>query len=187
MNGAGLSDSTAVAMLTPQVEVDTGVTWGLGIGLQDNEAGRAFWHWGDNVAYKAYALTFPEHGVGVVWFTNSENGQTILESMLAHAIALYREMKETQPPEAFDEYVLNTLGYRLLRSDRVQEAIAIFTLNVEEYPDAWNPYDSLGEAYVEAGELELAIVNYEKSVELNPENTNGIAALERLRAQVAER
>jgi D-alanyl-D-alanine-carboxypeptidase/D-alanyl-D-alanine-endopeptidase len=93
-------------------------------------------------------------------------------------------MKETRPPEAFDEYLLNTLGYRLLHSDRVQEAIAIFTLNVEEYPDAWNPYDSLGEAYAEAGELELAIVNYEKSVELNPENTNGIAALERLRAQL---
>jgi CubicO group peptidase (beta-lactamase class C family) len=223
MNGAGLSDSTAVAMLTPQVEVDSGVTWGLGIGLQDNEAGRAFWHWGDNLAYKAYTLTYPEQGVGMVWFTNSENGQSILESMLAHtaggthpavtwldyeqynsparqvretlaatideqgvdaAIALYHELKETRPPEAFDEYVLNTLGYRLLRSDRVQEAIAIFTLNVEEYPDAWNPYDSLGEAYAEAGELELAIVNYEKSVELNPENTNGIAALERLRAQL---
>ncbi|UCC47352.1 MAG: class A beta-lactamase-related serine hydrolase [Gemmatimonadota bacterium] len=226
MNGSGLSDSTAVAMLTPQVQVDTGVTWGLGIGIQDNEAGRALWHWGDNVAYKAYTLTFPEHGVGVVWFTNSENGQTILESMLAHtvgsahpaaawldyeqhdspkrqvretlaatideqgvdaAIALYREMKETQPPEAFDEYVLNTLGYRLLRSDRVQEAIAIFLLNVEEYPDASNPYDSLGEAYAEAGELELAIANYEKSVELDPENTNGIAALQRLRARLAER
>ena len=223
MNGAGLSDSTAVAMLTPQVDVDTGVTWGLGIGLQDNAAGRASWHWGDNGAYKAYTLSFPEHGVGVVWFANSENGLSILESMLAHiaggdhpavawldyeqhdsparqvretlaatideqgveaAIALYREMKETRPPEAFDEYLLNTLGYRLLHSDRVQEAIAIFTLNVEEYPDAWNPYDSLGEAYAEAGELELAIVNYEKSVELNPENTNGIAALERLRAQL---
>jgi len=226
MNGAGLSESTALAMLTPQIEVDTGVTWGLGIGLQDNAAGRAFWHWGDNVAYKAYTLAYPEHGVGVVWFTNSENGQSILESMLAHtvggvhpavawldyeqynspkrqvretlaatideqgvdmAIALYHEMKETRPPEAFDEYLLNTLGYRLLRSDRVQEAIAIFTLNVEEYPDAWNPYDSLGEAYMAAGELELAIVNYEKSVELNSENTNGIAALERLRAQLAER
>jgi tetratricopeptide (TPR) repeat protein len=53
--------------------------------------------------------------------------------------------------------------------------------------DAWNLYDSLDEAYAVAGDLEKAIENYEKSVELNPENTNGIAALERLRAQSTRR
>jgi tetratricopeptide (TPR) repeat protein len=82
--------------------------------------------------------------------------------------------------------MLNTLGYRLLRSERIDDAIEIFKLNIEEYPDAWNPYDSLGEAYMVAGELELAIEYYEKSIELNPENTNGKAMLERIRAQMAE-
>jgi CubicO group peptidase (beta-lactamase class C family) len=86
MNGARLRDSTAVAMLTPQIDVDSGVTWGLGIGLQDNAAGRAFWHWGDNTGYKAYTVSYPEHGVGVVWFTNSENGQSILEAMLGATV-----------------------------------------------------------------------------------------------------
>jgi CubicO group peptidase (beta-lactamase class C family) len=87
MNGARLRDSTAVAMLTPQIDVDSGVTWGLGIGLQDNAAGRAFWHWGDNTGYKAYTVSYPEHGVGVVWFTNSENGQSILEAMLGATVS----------------------------------------------------------------------------------------------------
>jgi tetratricopeptide (TPR) repeat protein len=96
-------------------------------------------------------------------------------------------MKASHPPEAFDEYLLNSLGYQLLGAEQTDDAIAIFKLNVEEYPDASNPYDSLGEAYAVAGQLELAIENYEKSVELNPENTNGIAALERLRAQGAHR
>lgn len=32
--------------------------------------------------------------------------------------------------------------------------------------------------------LELAIEYYERSIELNPQNTNGIAKLERLRAQL---
>jgi CubicO group peptidase (beta-lactamase class C family) len=226
MNGTGLSDSMAAAFLTPQIEVDTGVAWGLGIGLQDNHIGRGFWHWGDNAGYKAYTLTYPERDLGIVWFTNSENGQSILEALLAEtvggdhpavawldyeqynapsravrealqtmideqgvdaAITLYREMKASHPPEAFDEYLLNSLGYRLLGADRVDDAIAIFRLNVEEYPDAWNPYDSLGEAYAVAGQLDLAIENYERSVELNPDNTNGIAALERIRAQNAAR
>jgi CubicO group peptidase (beta-lactamase class C family) len=226
MDGTELSYSMAAAVLTPQIEVDTGVTWGLGIGLQENETGPAFWHWGDNTGYKAYTLTYPERGVGVVWFTNSENGHAILEGLLdatvggdhpavvwldydqydaanrrlredlwrtmeeqsvEAAIVQYHESKATRPPEALDEYVLNNLGYRLMRSDRLTEAIEIFKLNIEEYPDAWNPYDSMGEAYLNAGELELAIEFYEKSVELNPENTGGIAALERIRREMGSR
>lgn len=226
MNGTGLSDSMAAAVLSPQIEVDTGVTWGLGIGLQEDANGLGFWHWGDNSGYKAYTLTYPERGVGMIWFTNSENGHAILEGLLGETvggehpaivwldyeqydaptrrtreavwqtieeqgveagIAKYRELKASRPPEAFNEYVLNTLGYRLLRSDRVDGAIAIFKLNVEEYPDAWNPYDSLGEAYYAAGDYEKAIENYERSVELNPENTNGVRWLERIRTELESR
>ncbi|MGD2217036.1 MAG: serine hydrolase, partial [Gemmatimonadales bacterium] len=220
MHGTLLSEGMAAAMLSPQIEVDSGVTWGLGIGLQDNENGRGFWHWGDNSGYKAYTLTYPERGVGVVWFTNSQNGHAILGALLEETvggehpavtwldyesydaptrvvreavwqaieeqgveagIAMYRELKASHPPEAFHEFILNMLGYRLLRGDRISDAIEIFKLNVEEYPDAWNPYDSLGEAYMEAGEVELAIENYERSLELNPDNTNAVAMLEQIR------
>ncbi len=66
------------------------------------------------------------------------------------AIVRYHEPKQSGPAEAFDESLLNSLGYRLLRSDRVEDAIAVFELNVAEYPDASNPYDSLGEAYLAA-------------------------------------
>jgi CubicO group peptidase (beta-lactamase class C family) len=219
MHGTGLSDSIAAGMLDAQIRVDSGVTWGLGIGLQDNAYGRGFWHWGDNSGYKAYVIGYPEHGIGVVWFTNSQNGQSMLEGMLAltvggdqpaaawldyeqydspkravredlaqvmeddgvaAAISRYHEMKGSRPAEAFDETLLNTLGYRMLRADRVQDAIAVFELNVAEYPDASNPYDSLGEAYLAAGDTARAIENYQRSVELDPGNTNGIAVLERL-------
>jgi CubicO group peptidase (beta-lactamase class C family) len=221
MNGTGLRDSTALAMLTPQIQVDSGLSWGLGIGLQDTEEGRAFWHWGDNRAYKAYAIAYPEEGVGIVWFTNSENGHGILGAMLegtlggAHpavawldyeaydspvrlvrvaledayetsgiesALARYHELKVTEPPEAFDEFLLNGLGYRLLRAGRIHDAIAVFELNVAEYPGASNPYDGLGEAYLAAGDTARAIAAYERSVELDPENLNGLAVLGRIRS-----
>jgi tetratricopeptide (TPR) repeat protein len=47
----------------------------------------------------------------------------------------------------------------------------------------WNAsgYDSLGEAYAANGDRELAIKNYELSIELNPENKGGIEALKKLR------
>ncbi len=44
-------------------------------------------------------------------------------------------------------------------------------------------YDSLGEAYVANGNRELAIANFKKSVELNPQNTNGIARRKKLEAK----
>jgi tetratricopeptide (TPR) repeat protein len=81
----------------------------------------------------------------------------------------------------FRESELNTLGYQLLRMNKIIEAIEIFKLNVEAYPQSSNVYDSLGEAYMIQGNKEQAIMNYEKSLEINPENTNAVEMLKKLR------
>jgi tetratricopeptide (TPR) repeat protein len=78
------------------------------------------------------------------------------------------------------EQEINSLGYMLLRDDKIDDAIAIFKLNVAEHPKSWNVYDSLGEAYMKKGENELAIENYQKSLELNPNNENGKDMLKKL-------
>jgi CubicO group peptidase (beta-lactamase class C family) len=97
---------------------------------------------------------------------------------VAAAIKQYREWKAARNSEYdFREAELNTLGYQLLQMKKVAEAIEIFKLNVEAYPQAANAYDSLGEAYLAAGNKELATINYKKSVELNPENTGAVRAL----------
>jgi tetratricopeptide (TPR) repeat protein len=84
-----------------------------------------------------------------------------------------------------NEGTLNGVGYMLLRSKKTDEAISVFQRNVQEYPQAWNCYDSLAEAYMTAGKNDLAIRNYEKSLELNPENANGVAMLKKLKEQAA--
>ncbi|HEU5402265.1 MAG TPA: serine hydrolase, partial [Terriglobales bacterium] len=78
------------------------------------------------------------------------------------------------------EESLNTIGYRLVRRKNFSDAIRIFRLNVENHPGSWNAYDSLGEGYMDAGEKALAIQNYEKSLKLNPKNSNGEAMLKKL-------
>lgn len=93
---------------------------------------------------------------------------------------LYKDLKKSNPSE-INEGTLNSLGYRLLRNNRIQEAIKIFKLNVEIHPNYANGYDSLGEAYMKAGENELAIKNYQKSLELDPGNNNAKEMLEMLR------
>ena len=76
---------------------------------------------------------------------------------------------------------MNRLGYDLLAMKHVKDAIEVFKLNVEDYPQSSNTYDSLGEAYMLDGNKELAIKNYQRSVELNPNNTNGVETLKKLR------
>lgn len=81
---------------------------------------------------------------------------------------------------AVTEQRLNRLGYLLMGSGKVKEAIALFALNVEFYPTSANVYDSLGEAYLENGDRELAKENYSKSLELYPGNANAARVLEEL-------
>ncbi len=108
-------------------------------------------------------------------------GKTILSADVASAIKQYHDLKTNQRDKYnFQEYELNSLGYQLLRINKVKDAIEIFKLNIEEYPGAFNPYDSLGEAYMISGETELAIKNYAKSLELNPKNTNAILMLKKI-------
>ena len=95
--------------------------------------------------------------------------------------ARYKELKPQGPPQAFQENMLNQLGYRLLGQESIPAAIEAFRLNVEQFPQAFNAYDSLGEAYMIAGEREMAIRNYEKSLELNPQNANAAEKLRELR------
>jgi len=106
----------------------------------------------------------------------------LLDEGVEAAVRRYRTWKQEGAEDyELNEWELNGLGYRLLSRDRVQDAILIFELNVEEYPAASNPYDSLGEAYMIAGDRERAIENYEKSLELDPANDNARQMLERLR------
>jgi len=100
--------------------------------------------------------------------------RTVIKENVQAAIKQYHDLKKNhQDSYNFDEYQLNNVGYRLLSLERVKDAIEIFKLNMEVYPDVFNPYDSLGEAYMADGQKELAIKNYRKSVELNPDNVNG--------------
>ena len=107
---------------------------------------------------------------------------TISEKDLASGIAQYRELKagKTAGEYNFAETELNQLGYQLLQLKKVTEAIEIFKLNVEMYPQSSNAYDSLGEGYLVHGDKDLSIANYRKSLELDPKNTNATTKLAEL-------
>lgn len=107
--------------------------------------------------------------------------KAIAEKGIEAGIAQYRELKAKQAATYdFAEGELNRLGYQLLRSGKSKEAIEIFKLNVEAYPQAFNTYDSLADAYMSINERDLATQNYKKSLELNPNNTSATEKLKQL-------
>lgn len=97
------------------------------------------------------------------------------------AVKIYIALKEEERESFnFNEGELNWLGYYLLGKERIDDAINIFKLNIDEYPKAFNTYDSMGEAYMVKGNSEKAIEYYKKSIELNPQNKNGFDKLKEL-------
>ena len=82
------------------------------------------------------------------------------------------------PPEES----LNNYGYNLIRLNKIDDAMLFFKKNVENYPQSYNAYDSYGEALMIKGDTANSILNYKKSLELNPKNDNAkekLKALER--------
>ncbi|MDQ0064550.1 serine hydrolase [Chryseobacterium lathyri] len=91
----------------------------------------------------------------------------------------YYSIKAKNPTWDF-ETTLNEIGYILMRNSRTDEAIKVFDLNVKEHPQSSNAFDSLGEGYFSAKNYTLALKNYKKSLELNPQNTNALNMISKI-------
>jgi CubicO group peptidase (beta-lactamase class C family) len=97
------------------------------------------------------------------------------------AIEVFKELKRKNPEFQPLENDLNDWAYRMLNGGgKPKEALEIFKLNVFLYPTSANVYDSVAEAYEANGNRDLAIVNYKRSLELDPKNTNAAQQLKRL-------
>jgi CubicO group peptidase (beta-lactamase class C family) len=107
--------------------------------------------------------------------------EQLMAGKLAEAAEGYKKIKSEKPNNVVvSEARLNDLGYSLLQQKKIAEAITLFKVNVELYPQSANVYDSVAEAYMMNGDKQLSIANYKKSLELNPKNTNAVERLKKL-------
>jgi len=98
-----------------------------------------------------------------------------------NALKGYQAIKEKDSLDsALNERNLNSLGYRELRKDNYENAIAIFSMNVTLHPTSYNVYDSLGEAFLKSGDTAQALVNYKKSLVYDSGNKRIKRTIERL-------
>ncbi len=93
---------------------------------------------------------------------------------VARARQMYADAKKRDPNVSlFPEFAVNLLGYERLQAGAAQDAVEIFKLNADAYPNSANVYDSLADGYVAAGNKELAITASEKALVMlrtNPPN-----------------
>jgi beta-lactamase regulating signal transducer with metallopeptidase domain len=115
-------------------------------------------------------------------------GTEIKKQGVKAGIHKFKELKSAGDGEfVFKEKEFNSLGYAFLYLEKTDEAIAVFKLNVKQYPESWNCYDSLGEAYMVAKKYDESLKYYEIAVNKNPESEHSKQQIEKLRTMIAER
>ncbi|MEN3331373.1 MAG: hypothetical protein V7641_738 [Blastocatellia bacterium] len=194
MNGTGLKETTVQQMLTPQVKLDEGcvtcmgrkvlkpsdaLSWGLGVGLQHTEQGDAFWHWGDNGGFKDYVVAFRKQKMGVVIFTNSDNGLGIIPEIVKQALG------GNQPVFSWINYdAYNSPGRRLRKAIEkvgIEEAARQFREERRQHPDTFKVNEgglnSLGYGYLRSKKIKEAIEIFKLNVEAFPASSNAYDSL----------
>lgn len=80
-----ISDATRKEMLMTQTKINSGISWGLGVGLESAGNQKLFWHWGDNGTYKDFMMGDPISRSALVVFTNGSNGHRLWRTIVAEA------------------------------------------------------------------------------------------------------
>jgi glyoxylase-like metal-dependent hydrolase (beta-lactamase superfamily II) len=132
--------------------------------------------------------TFHEDNIEAFWSQLFISAAGIIEEILTEkgiqgievAKSKLQELKKRPDKYFISEGQFNDLGYRFLQKNILPFAITVFRMNVETFPDSYNVYDSLAEAYLMNGDKYLTILHYKKSLELNPQNENARSRLERM-------
>lgn len=105
----------------------------------------------------------------------------LAEGNFEAALKGYKTIKEKDSLNpVIREQNINRLGYQYLRKDEFENALNVFKINIELYPNSSNTYDSTADAYTRMKDTVNAIEYYKKALAINPENRSSKRALEKL-------
>ncbi|CAM1365267.1 Tetratricopeptide repeat-containing protein [Tenacibaculum sediminilitoris] len=111
----------------------------------------------------------------------------LAEGNFEAALKGYKAIKEKDSLSPVTrESNLNRLGYHYLRSNEFENAINIFKINIELYPNSSNTYDSTGDAYTKMKDTANAVMYYKKALAINSENRSAKRNLEKLASKKEE-
>jgi len=95
----------------------------------------------------------------------------LLEGKFELAKIGYRALLKANPKDgAINEKNLSSQGYNLMSKKKYQLAKDILNMNMILYPKSANTYDSYAEACMNLGMIDEAVLNYKKSLAIDPTN-----------------
>jgi len=106
-----------------------------------------------------------------------EENTDIVDRMKAHYSNVSKTLGYDNKP---DEAMINGMGYQLMQMGKVDLAGQFFKMNVENYPNSFNVYDSLGDYYLANDEKSEAKKSFEKALYIQ-ENPDSRKKLEQLK------
>ncbi|WP_137864704.1 MULTISPECIES: serine hydrolase domain-containing protein [unclassified Sphingomonas] len=118
------------------------------------------------------ALFGPPHGLKALEAELERSNYGDVSATIAATKARFPELHLT-------EDYMNAWGYRLLRASP-RAARGIFAWNAAQFPESWNTHDSLAEAIAATGDKAGAIMEYRRSLALNPANDNATQMIAKL-------
>ncbi len=115
------------------------------------------------------------HEEALQWADIAVQRNKSFPTLTTKAGLMFQMGKQDEGDKMLDEAValgnkqqINGLGYQLLGLKRYKKAIEVFQTNIKNDPNDPNGYDSLGEAYKQAGDKENAVKNLRKALSMNP-------------------
>ena len=99
-----------------------------------------------------------------------------IDYLKAHFEELTAGADDREPKDV----LLNQVGYNLLYSGMISEAVQIFQLNTELFPGIANCWDSYGEALLKRGDKDAARRAYKRALTIRPDLPTALEALKKL-------
>lgn len=126
-----------------------------------------------------WVIFFSYSGYSQVKIPSEEEFVSIIKAgEIAKAVEIFHTVQKNNPEVLiFQRITLNNLGWDLDLEGRLDEAIEVFKLNIEAYPNHYDPYDSYAEALMIKGDIKSALKNYRISAKLNPNNLNATRSI----------
>ena len=194
--------------VTPAIPNSSG--YGLGWSVANNNAhGKVVTHHGGGIGLEAMLVRNTTKKQVVILFDNFRNpafntgmnamailngskisaprksitklyGKKIVSQGIPAARKLLAQLVKDSLHYEMTENEINLLGYQFLWNNMDSEALETLKVYLDFFPDSWNAYDSYGEILLKVGRKEEAIKMYQRSIELNPQNTDGKKILDQL-------
>lgn len=183
VNGTGLKSETQQLMLekaTPgnwfnhtPVEATNHIWWGLGVGIQENEKGKAIWHWGDNGDFKAFYIVFPATHESIVYFTHSNRGLFIAPEVIDLFLGKQTTWAMKWIEEGYDSpYAIKRLREGLMKQGFDHTDVVLQKLKQKDAAFSLSEHDlnEFGFILLQQDKAHEALEIFKLNVSLNPKS-----------------